>query len=570
MAEMNQEQRKKKAEFIGVTAEEIRLIREQLQKEFAQNAEGREAAFLRAVLTKQFGEGKLEAFIGYFVPKRKDGKVVDVKTQGVEYIKSNEAVKADADLVNKLDSLEREITKSNLPDLEEWKYYLWLLDETKKLEVSPNSHEFIKKLNVLLAKDVKYHETEIAKILSAHSLKTMPKIIAMENLNLFVSAMKLLLYRLYMPHQEAAAAKVIGSTERGSAALPLALEYLMASEMKISEDEFRKELGECFAQEKEDVNRVNILKFAANMAKDKNKDIFVRFFTDIGQRNVAAFLVKEFEGGKSDPKTVDRIAELITRIDNVKARENAELAAKKELESLLSKMIESNRQRLLKAREKLEKTLSDKAEDLEKTHAKILAEVRKMDEDMKSRVEKLAIVAAGAGEVAKSLSALEAQDAANFRRVTEILPVLFAKNILELVKLGKLDEATLNAEIARMRSTSTSEYVARTLAMVEDVAKRVLHGEIPGEAFDTAKAQVDALAKQLLPQLSHISEAQRRIDDQLIEQAEQYEAGQHLADDMIEEGNTDATKRARWLRKQGLPPERYRVDESGMVHSFND
>jgi hypothetical protein len=545
MATKDPKEMQRMAEFVAEATDMIHHLKAVLDQKFAETPEGKEAIYLKDIVDHYVNI--LENFLGRLVSGEPGKRGIDEVIRGIEHPESE--VKPDEKLLKELKSLAKEMEKVKLPDLQEWQYHVSLKHDLEKLSPSPDIHKFINAFNNLLVNATKYPETDVAKAIKERSTKQIPKTIELENFEFAVSIWKFILSRIYRPDQEAKAKEIIGSQKFEG------IGEKIAEKLGISVDEFKGHTAECFPKEQEDNNMTNLRAFTAKIAEQGKKNIFMRTLRQIGQEKYAEMLINQCgkKGAvRTDPKTVNAIANLITKIDTVTAREKAELAARDEISHMVSELLEKMKAAITKEKEKFAKVLNSRIKELKEKHAKKLAEVSKMMKELNQSVKDVLLTITAADNITKNIHQLEkAQHDYNIR-TSDILLIIKARTMLAQRSIGDIDEAQLKAELDKIISRRPSPFAAEMINRIRDLIDRQARNEITADNFYKTLENIDAFIKQLLSQITTIRASQQKSADKVVDLAAKFEDMEYNLGTNLPLVNKSATEKVRTLRKMKI------------------
>jgi hypothetical protein len=464
---------KKKGTFIFQRIEALGHLMKGLEKEFAKSPEGKEVFYLKSLLEHYIN--KIENFLVEFITGEPGKRGIDHVIQGLEHPASE--VKPDKKLIDELKKLSEEVKKI-------------------KAEKTPRMVEF-------------------------------------ENFEFAVVIWKFILSRIYRPDQETKARHIIGPQRFEE------IDRKIAEKLNIDVGKFKKEFAACFPKEKEDENMTNLIAFANKVANERNDNIFIKLLREVGQKRYADLLIKQFgkKGAvKTDPKTVNAIANLITRIDNKAAKEKVKAAAKKELETALGK-----------ERDKFAKVINARIKELEKKFAKDLAELRKMYDDLSSAGKEIIKAKVSAANYAKKIDDLEKSRYDYNIRASDILLIQNAQVFFRLFMTGDIDEAKLNSKIDAIIAKKPSEFAVKAI----NGMRERLRARKPLKEFD------DFITK-LVAQMPSISAYRQKTAKEIERIVPKIKDAQHVLKFYLTHADAKALQIWRKLHKMGIKLEMYR------------
>jgi hypothetical protein len=547
------------AEFVAVTAEEIHIAQETLEKEFAKTPEGLEAAFLASILEHYLNN--LANFLVHFISGEQGKRGVDELITGLQHKDSK--VKTDENFIKLLDRQAKAVNKKNLPDFKEWQHYTTLKKDIDSLGPAADIHEFLNSFNALLVRAAQYPKTEVAVTLKAREVKKTPRTIELENYELAFYIWKLMLSRLLLPKQLPNFESRIGRLDPHL--IKQAIKERLDSNRELhikGSDDFFKSLDDCLPDRPESDNWDNLRGFAKKI-KDNS---VLEFLRKIGQGTKVDYVMKPFgkEGAALDQLgTITRIGTIIQKMRQDKA--NVETAARDELAKLVSDMVAKMDSGLGKEREKFANLLSSRIKELQKTHAKDLSKVTKMRESVDVKMERILSCFAAIENSAGFFASLEEEKRVNDEAFADVSAIISADIACSELLNGVIDENAFNAEIDRIVSTRYESKVSHTMSDMKQVMLSVRSGNL---ALEKAKEWIDKVFKSGMNTLHNIISKREHINMDLVKKEQELNREMQFANSSIVGADEELTGDMKELRKRGmdvrrfeqeLPPEERRI-----------
>jgi len=552
MKEPNPDEMKKSVEFLTQHEDTVEVLAKNLEGEFEKSAEGKEALFLKKIVNSYVKN--FDNFIAHFISGEQGKRGVDLLINGLEHPESQ--VKPDEKLLNKLKKLSADLKRSEFPTAEEVLHYEALKTEFSKLVPMTDIHEFIKRFNELLVKAVRFKHTKVAIAVKEKSQKDLQKTIALENFEFSISVWKFIFSRLYRPDQAGKAGEILGSKDFKD------IEEKIAEKLKMNAEEVKKEIALNFTKEREDNDMTNLMAFANRVVEQGRSNVLIRVLEESGHGKYAALLFTNQFGKKgevkTDPKTVNATAALITKMDTVSVREQVEISARDELSGMISIMLRDMKIELGKERGKFEKVLSERVIELEKAHAKNLAEVEKMKKSSEDRNKHLAVAGLASNEVVLKIEHLQKSRTDYYTRAVDILSVLRARVALAQFSING-DEAKLNSELEKIMEKAPAKFAVDAINRMHDVFFRRSKNLMTVDEFQKSLNGVDAFIEKLNLQIEHIAKHQLKVSDDIVGLAENLNDASYNAGLDIEEAQKEAMEEDRKIRKMGLESTREQV-----------
>jgi len=532
-------------DFLASEAETIRHVEKALHKRFSESPEGKEAEHWNSVVKHYIDI--LENFAAHLIAGKKGERGIDSIITGLLHPDSE--IRPPKKFIDQLRKLADDAEKMKLPEFREWKHYDALAHEIHMLPALPDIHEFLARFNDLLKRTVEYPENKAALTIKRKDPKKMGKIIELENLELAVGFWKLILSRLYRPEQEGKAREIIGSVDEGAIAKKI------ANKLGIKVDEFHAHFMEAFPQEREDADMTNLRAFANKVVAGGKKNAIMRALTAIGQDRYATLLMKQFgkKGAvKTDPKTVNYISAFIKKLSQPATREQIELGAKQELESIIRTMLRDMKKDLAKMRDRFGKVFRVRIKELKKAYAKNLADVEKIDKSV-SNIAKTALQAATSGNnIVKKAMQLNKTRHDYYVRASDILTLMRARILFTQSIIGGIDEKTRDAEVNGLIRREPSDFAIKIIGNLVQAFQQFKEGKITLEERDKRVRKIDLFISDLSKQVDAICDHQVRTSEEIAKLSGDAEDMQLAVDIKLKEGVKEATKGARKIDKMGI------------------
>ncbi|MFH1064166.1 MAG: hypothetical protein V1729_03740 [Candidatus Woesearchaeota archaeon] len=549
MKQIDQDEARKMAEFIAQRSETLYHLKNKLGEDFAKSPEGKEALFLKDVLEHYVK--KFENFLAHFISGKQGRRGIDTLISGLEHPQSQ--VKPDKILIDSLKRSASEADKAGLLHWEQFNHYGKIKQDARTLRPLSDIHVFIAHFNELLVRACGYEQATVAQAIKKRSQKDLPNMITLENFEFAITAWKFIFAHLYRPDQESKAMDILGSQKFDG------FEDEVARRLKIDAGAVKKAEQVCFPKEKEDNDISNLMAFAKSVAEEGDKNLFIRMLKATGQVKYADMLKGQFgkKGAvRADPKTVNALAALITRIDNESAREHAEIAARDELVMSITSMLKITRHQVEKEQEKFVKIIAGRVHQLEHTHAKNLEKVNEMYTSIATVDKELLEAVAVKETLMGKFDELDKARKDGYRRTLDILSVTRARLVTKQFMMSSINREKLDSEMQDVLSKKRSDFAKDAVnKMWHTVIKRI-QGEIDQERFDAAMKDMDLFIDKLNSQIPAITQRESRITDETVTTMETLVDTQYVIDFELKQANDETTADTRKLKKIGIDFER--------------
>ncbi|MBI5880687.1 hypothetical protein HZB90_01000 [archaeon] len=521
------------AEFVAVTAEEIHIAQETLEKEFAKTPEGLEAAFLTAI--REHYLYNLQNFLVHFLSGEPGKRGIDELIAGLRHKDSK--VKTDDAFIKKLERLTANVNNENLPDIVEWQHYERLLAQLKELAADDDISRFISLFKSLLEQAKKYGKTEVAKSVTRNSVKEMPKRTELENYKIAFLVWKFVYSRLVLPPQQLEESREF--------------EQAIAGKEGMSVEKFRKESG--LLKDAEDDGWANFKAFSGIMMKSPKKSPVFRLLAKLGEKDQASAIFRgDLRMGREK-----FIAALKARIELMRSRsglERVELAARDELSVLVSDTLHAMKAGLQDEQHRFVVAINNRIGDLESEHAKELAKVRKMRESVDVKMERILSCFAAIENSAGFFASLEEQKRVNDAAFADVSAIISADIACSELLNGVIDENAFNAEIDRIVSSRYESKVSHTISDMKQVMLSVREGKL---ALEKAKEWIDKVFKSGMSTLHNIISKREHINMDLVNKEQELNREMEFANSSIVGADEELTGDMKELRRRGMDVRRF-------------
>jgi hypothetical protein len=508
MAQINQQELKRKLEFVSQRVDALPRLVSAVQREFAKSPEGLEVKYLQDVVDHYLDS--LENFLVHFISGSPGQRGIDHMVDGLEHPQSQ--IKTDKDLIKRLKKAADKLKKENLPDWDEWQHYELLKQDLIRLATMQDIHEFMTRFNEILVRATRYPQSEVSKMIMARSPKKTPKMLVLENLETIIAVWKLIFSRLYRPDQESIAQGIIGRQDFERA------KQSMARSLKISMAELENGIRECLPNDREDNNWTNLKAFAESVVKQGKKNMFVRFFLAVGQNQSAELIINQFgKAGavRTDPKTVELFGSVIRKLDSSSTKESAEKAAIDELGRSITGMLDRMKKGLEEKRDGLKVIISSRIKSLEKTHGRSLVELKGMRDRLTSVAKELTLNLVAGQNMDVKYTALQKSRADYYARASDIMAIMRARLLYIQFSRGFITKEQLDLGMNDVLSKKPSDFAVRLIGNLSALFAARMKGQIPVEDFEKRLKHIDGFIKKVEEQLPLIVAHQQNASHEL-------------------------------------------------------
>lgn len=557
MRHVSPEELKKMGTFVFQRAEAVPHLIEEFKEGLKDRPEGKEMVFLKNVLEHYIKDR--DNFLAQFVSGKPGSRGVDRLISGLEHPQSE--IRPDRKLIKKLRKLARKMDRMDLPDIEELHHYERLKQDVSRMSTLPDIHEFIRRFNNLMIRAVKYRYTDVARAIRSQSAKETPAIIRLENFEFTLGIWKLLLSRLYWPAIEGRVKPIIGSFS------PEDTMGLMARKLKMSPDAVQREVRECFPKGRETGNMDNIRAFAKKVNSERDKNIFARALAIAGDKKRASMLVGLF-GKKGDvvvnqKKTVMVIGGMTRKLNSDTAKDDIELAAKKELQVMISKMLKGMYEKLDEERKRFADAVSSRIRELEKRNEKILSKLRSIEKRMKKRDVTTLMSAAGAGSVARRMMALLKMRRDYYVRAADILKLMRVRMLLTQYMMGSITHDEMNLGLRDIREKNPSKFVTDIVGMVSDLLQMSAERRMGADDLRRRLVKIYEYIDKVAAQVPQVTSGMVRNDKKAEDLAAELEDLRNAVEISLKSEYGKRAEEMKDIRKMGLASETYRAGKTG-------
>ncbi len=537
--------------FVFQRAEALPHIISGLEKGIEDKPEGKEMVFLRNILEHYIKNR--DNFLAEFVSGEPGNRGVDRLISGLEHPQSE--VKPDKDLIKGLKKLAKRMKKVDLPDINELHHYEMLKQDVARMSTHPDIHEFIRAFNDLLIRAVKYEQAEVAQAIKAQSVKKTPNMVRLESFEFALGVWKLMLSRLYWPAIEGKVRPILGehSDEHTMG--------LIARKLKMMPDAVQREVSECFPKGRETTNMDNIRAFAQKVNKERENNIFARALIASGDKRKSSMLIDLF--GKKGTVVVDQkktmmvIGGITKKLNSDTAKDDMELAAKKELQVMVSEMLKRMYESLDDERKRFADAISSRIREIEKKDAKMLSKLRKIEKRMKEVDTGTLMSAAGAGDVARDM--LESQKIRHtyYIRTADILKLMRMRMLLTQYMMGRITPDEMNLGLRDIREKRPSKFVTDIVAMVQNLLDLGVKQQIAAEDMKNRLVKIYEYIDKVATQLPEVTKRMMINDKKAESLAAELEDLRNAVEINISREYRERADEMKELQKMGITEETY-------------